>query len=306
MYIFDAHCDVIWQLWEHQGNFENDKRLHVTLHNLKRANGKIQCFAIYIPDKVPMEQRFDIALEMIEIFYREVLEKHPEMKLILTKSDIKTLKENEIGAILTLEGCDAIGTNIVRLHTLYRLGIRSIGLTWNYSNFVADGILETRGAGLTGFGKEVVKTLDEYHLWTDVSHLSERGFWDVIALAKHPIASHSNAYTIRQHRRNLKDEQIKALIERDGMIGITFYPAFIKDTSSVQIIDILRHIDHICSLGGEANIGFGSDFDGIHETVEQLRSYADYENLINELLKYYKQEQVERFLFANFLNHISF
>lgn len=308
MNIFDAHCDVIWKLWEKkcQVSFKNDNNLHVTLHKLKQANAKIQCFAIYVPEKVPMEQRFDTVLEMIEIFYREILDKHPEMKLITTKHDSQILKDGEIGALLSLEGCDAIGTNIARLRILHRLGVRSVGLTWNYSNPVADGVLESRGAGLSNFGKKVVKTLNEYHLWTDVSHLSEKGFWDVMDLAHHPIASHSNALSLHHHPRNLTDEQIKALVLKDGMIGITFYPPFITDTKPAQITHILRHVDYVCSLGGEKSIGFGSDFDGIDETVEQLDSYADYQNLVNELLKYYKEEQVKGFLFSNFLDHISF
>lgn len=101
--------------------------------------------------------------------------------------------------MLTLEGCEAIGESLTQLRTLLRLGVRSVGLTWNDANMVADGALEQRGGGLTRFGKEVVQLLNEQQCWTDVSHLSERAFWDVMELAHYPIASHSNAYTLCPH-----------------------------------------------------------------------------------------------------------
>ncbi|WP_028399057.1 dipeptidase [Ectobacillus panaciterrae] len=307
MKIFDAHCDVLWQLWRaKQKRFANDSSLHITLEGLKKSNGKIQCFAIYIPEHVPHEHRFHAALEMVEIFYKEIVDKHSEVKLVLTKQDAQRLQEGEIGALLTLEGCDAIGQSITRLDTLHRLGVRSVGLTWNYSNAVADGVLEPRGAGLSSFGIKVVERLNEHSLWTDVSHLSEKGFWDVMEHAEHPIASHSNCHVLREHPRNLKNEQIQALLEKDGMIGITFVPSFVKEQMPVHIKDVLLHLEHICALGGENNVGFGSDFDGITETIVNLECYTHYENLINELQKHYKEEQVRKFLYSNFAEHISF
>ncbi|MFB9762339.1 dipeptidase [Ectobacillus funiculus] len=308
MVVFDAHCDVLWQIWQRKRRaaFNKDDSLHVTLEGLKKGKGKLQCFAVYVPEEVPHEQRFETALEMIHIFYEDILKQHPEMKLVSTRKDILTLQEEEIGALLTLEGCDAIGSSLTRLQTLYRLGVRSVGLTWNYANAVADGALETRGAGLSDFGKQVVQQLNEYRLWTDVSHLSERGFWDVMQLAHFPIASHSNCYSLCPHPRNLKDEQIRALIARNGRIGITFVPMFLTEGGPAAITHILQHLEHICSLGGEHHVGFGSDFDGITETVHNLGRYAEYENLKNELVKHYTEEQVHSFLYGNFMRGVTF
>ncbi|MFD3445542.1 dipeptidase [Microbacteriaceae bacterium 4G12] len=308
MNIFDAHCDVLWQMWrqKQQISFADDSNLHITLQGLKQGKGKIQCFAIYVPEEVPHEARFDTALQMIHIFYDEIIAKYPEMKLILTKDDVNQLQDHEIGAILTLEGCEAIGHSLTRLTALYRLGVRSVGLTWNFSNAVADGALETRGAGLSLFGKDVVEELNKHRMWTDVSHLSERGFWDVMEQAHYPIASHSNVFALRPHPRNLKNEQIQALIQKDGMIGITFVTSFLKEEKPVYIDDVIRHLDYVCSLGGDKHVGFGSDFDGIVQTVVGLGRFEQYENLVNELLKRYKEEQVMDFLYRNFVNHIPF
>lgn len=307
MKVFDAHCDVLWQLWNAKGkkDFQNDPSLHITFEQLKKRTGSIQCFAIYVPETVPYEQRFEVALDMVDIFYKQVLSL-PGMKLIRTKKDIEQLESNEVGAILTLEGGEAIGKDMVKLRTLYRLGVRSMGLTWNHANLLADGALETRGAGLTTFGKKVVEELNSFRLWTDVSHLNERGFWDVMESAQYPIASHSNCYELCQHPRNLKDEQVQALIEKDGVIGVTFVPAFLANHGPVYMDDILRHVEHICLLGGERNIGFGSDFDGITETVIGVEAYRHYEYVINELSKRYSEGHVQSFLYNNFINHIAF
>ncbi|MGG0237673.1 dipeptidase [Bacillus rhizoplanae] len=307
MKIFDAHCDVLWQLWMGKGkkSFQNDSSLHITYDQLKQNGGSVQCFAIYVPEEVPYGQRFAVALEMTNIFHEQILAL-PNIKWIRTKEDIQQLGKDEIGALLTLEGCDAIGNELEKLKTLYNLGVRSVGLTWNYANLVADGALESRGGGLTLFGKKAVDELNRYKVWTDVSHLSEKGFWDVIELANHLIASHSNSYELCQHPRNLTNEQIKALIRKDGMIGITFVPMFLAANKSVCMDDILRHVEHVCMLGGEKNVGFGSDFDGITETVVHIERYEHYEYVINELLKRYKEEQVHNFTYRNFIHHISF
>ncbi|AKR10667.1 diguanylate cyclase [Bacillus sp. L_1B0_8] len=307
MKIFDAHCDVLFQLWSAQGkkDFKNDPQLHITFEQLKKRKGSIQCFAIYVPETVLYEKRFEVALQMVDIFYNEILSL-PGVKFIQTKDDINMLKQDEIGALLTLEGCEAIGKDAMKLRLFYRLGVRSFGLTWNYANLLADGALETRGAGLTTFGKHIVQELNMLHLWTDVSHLNERSFWDVIEIAKNPIASHSNCYKFCQHPRNLNDEQIRALIKKNSVIGVTFVPQFLTSERQANITDIVRHIEYICSLGGEKNIGFGSDFDGILETVVDLTAYREYENVVNELYKHYDASMVERFLYDNFVEHISF
>lgn len=307
MKIFDAHCDVLFQLWSAQGkrNFKNDPQLHITFEQLKERKGSVQCFAVYVPETVAYEKRFEAALQMIDIFYNEILSL-PGVRFIRTKEDINRLKQDEVGALLTLEGCEAIGKESMKLRLFYRLGVRSFGLTWNYANLLADGALETRGAGLTTFGRQVVHELNTLRLWTDLSHLNERSFWDVIEIANNPIASHSNCYKLCEHPRNLNDEQIKALIKRNSIIGVTFVPQFLTSERQANITDIIKHIEYICSLGGENNIGFGSDFDGIVDTVVNVSAYGDYENVMNELYKYYAASTVERFLYDNFVEHMSF
>lgn len=302
MKIFDAHCDVLYKMFlDSTIGFHISNKLHVTLDGLENAGSKIQCFAIYIPKEVHPELSFHAALYMIELFFERIIRSHTKMKLITSQRDIQNLKNDEIGAILTLEGCDAIGRDLLKLKTLLRLGVSSVGLTWNYSNSVADGVLEERGAGLSKFGKEVINLLNETKTWIDVSHLSEKGFWDVVEWGDSLIATHSNCYALCPNPRNLKDEQIKALIDRNSVIGITLVPTFLSGINQATITDVLRHLEHVCILGGEKHVGFGSDFDGIEETVLGLESIKGYSLLINELCKYYNDIQVKGFLFENMM-----
>ncbi|WP_456275422.1 dipeptidase [Bacillus sp. AK128] len=305
MKIFDAHCDVLYKLWLNPTlQFQNSEDLHINFDRLETGSAGVQCMAIYIPEEVPYQERFEAALEMINILYEKILPIYPSIKLVRTKHDIQALRDDEIGIILTLEGCDAIGTSVSRLKTLFHLGVKSVGLTWNYSNAVADGILEPRGAGLSLFGKKVVEENNRFKVWTDVSHISLKGFWDVMELAEYPIASHSNSIKLCNHPRNLYDDQITALIKKDGMIGINFVPYFLTDKPVATIKDVLYHIDYFCSLGGEKNIGFGSDFDGISQTVSGLEHFGQYKQLVEELYKHYTSEQVSNFCYKNFFNHL--
>lgn len=300
MNIFDAHCDVLLKLWEDKSiEFKNSPALQANLAGMQEAGVKVQCFAIFVPTELEQDKLFGAAEEMANIFHKKVVGENENIVHVKTRDDIAWLKENEMGAMLTLEGCDCIGSDIDKLKTLLGYGISSVGLTWNWANAVADGAKETRGRGLTPFGREVVALLNETKTWCDVSHLSERGFWDVIELADYPMASHSNSHTLCRHPRNLKDDQIRALIRRDSVMGLTFVPYFLNEAGDAGIDDVLRHLDHVCSLGAEDHVGFGSDFDGIEKTVERLGSSREYSNLVNELQKHYSEIQVGNFLFKN-------
>lgn len=305
MQIIDTHCDVLLKLWEKNSrSFKNSPELDANLEKLQKGNVKVQLFAIFIEPETPSDEKYQLALEQIDIFHQEVIAKNEQMKKIEKWSDLDNLKENEIGAVLTLEGADAFGNDLNKLKNLYQLGVKSLGLTWNNSNLVADGVGESRGAGLSDFGKEVVKLNNENKVLTDVSHLSVKGYWDVMELAKYPIATHSNSITLCNHRRNLSDEQAKAMFKNNGLIGIVFTPPFVTETEKASITDVIRHIEHFCSLGGENHICLGSDFDGISHFVDGLEDASKYQHLIEELQKYYSESQIARFAHQNFLNFI--
>ncbi len=307
MNIIDLHCDVLWKLWESKGKicFSDSPKLDANKERLNKGNVKVQCFAVFIPPELKTTEQFQAALEQINYFYTEILEANHDMIQIKSWKDVLKLKPGQTGAVLTLEGIDCIGNDIQKLSILKHMGVLSVGLTWNYGNLAADGAQEPRGAGLTEYGKKVVLYNNDNSLLTDVSHLSERAFWDVIDLAHFPIASHSNAKSICDHPRNLTDKQAEALFEKNGMIHVVFYPEFTDEKDVVTVSDLIRHIDHFSALGGVSHIGFGSDFDGIDKHISGLENASKYPNLINELLKYYSEEQVRGFAGQNFLETLS-
>ncbi len=189
--------------------------------------------------------------------------------------------------------------------SLHRLGIRAAGLTWNHANWAADGAMEPRGGGLTIKGRRFVEECENLDILLDVSHLSERAFWEVAELSQRPvIASHSNARAICDHPSNLTDAQIEKLIAKQGLIGVTFVPWFVSNAEVVVIDDLLRHIEHICELGGESHIMLGSDFDGIDRYIEGLTHPGELISLQEALLKRYSERQTEQFMSGNALRFL--
>ena len=305
MKLIDLHCDALLKLSEGKGtlSFADAKDLQTNKARLHKGQVKVQCFAIFIEPDIPSDQKFLVALEQIDYFYKEVLGKNPDMIHIKEWSDFERITIGQIGAMLTLEGVDAIGNDLTKLHILYHLGVRSVGLTWNNANLAADGAGEPRGGGLTLFGKEIVKFNNKHQILTDISHLSDKGIWEVIQLAKFPIASHSNSRTLCNHPRNVTDEQATAMFNRNAMIHVVYNPPFVKEYGEVTINDLVKHFDHFCSLGGVKHIGLGSDFDGISTFIKNLEDASKTQNLINELLKHFKEDEVRGFAYQNFLDH---
>ncbi len=237
MNIIDLHCDVLARMHKAKGKitFKDSTDLDVTYEKLKQGGVLIQAFAIFISPSIKSDQKFQAALDQIHYFYTEVIGKNTNMKALKSWDDFDRLEKGQIGAFLTLEGVDCIGNDMQKLSILRELGVLSIGLTWNNANLAADGVEEERGAGLTAFGKEVIQFCNENSILSDVSHLSEKAFWDVLDLAHFPIASHSNSKTICDHPRNLTDEQATHLFKKNGLIHVIYNPPFVTERGSASI-----------------------------------------------------------------------
>ncbi len=311
MKIIDTHCDALLKLQRDRRNFRgfmdetaplsfrDSEEIDANLKRLKAGDVKVQFFAIFISPRVPDNEKWQHALEQVDLFYEEVLACENVVHIKDLK-EIADLEDHEIGAVLTLEGSDAFGNDLMKLRTLIRLGVLSLGLVWNNANLVADGVGEERGAGLTKFGHEVIELCNENDILIDVSHLNVPGFEDIIEKADRVFASHSNAKGVFDHPRNLTDGQIEQIIERNGMINIVFCPPFIGE-GDMRIEDLFPHIDRIISLGGSDHIGIGSDFDGITTYVEGLRHPGEYPNLVEALHKKYGAEFTGKITHRNFI-----
>lgn len=235
MRFFDLHCDTPFLCFEKNIDF-NDFRLAVTPDKADFLTDWRQCFAIFVADDT--ENPYD--------YYSAVLKNF--------KRQIENLKKPKI--YYTLEGASLIDS-AEKVFKIKKDGIRAVTLTWNGENKIAGGVGSEKG--LTAFGKKIIDQFNKNKICCDLSHLNKRSFFDVTLCAEYPFASHSNCDFICKNPRNLTDGQIKLIAERDGVIGLCFYPEFLKgDVFS----SIYKNIYHLLSMGLENNISIGSDFDG--------------------------------------------
>ncbi len=281
--IADAHCDTLMLLVGERPKGSSLKdRLpgHLDLDRLLAAGVGLQFFALFTEPSHGSEQNLRRILEMIAQFHRSVAVSEGRLYPVLTAADVAP-QEGRVGGLLAVEGMSSIGGSVEILEVMHRLGVRSAMLTWNERNSLADGALDQQsGGGLSHEGKRIVAAMQRLHMALDVSHLGERGFWDLLDSSEGPVlASHSNVRALRDHARNLTDEQIKALAARGGVIGMNFYTQFLVDTETATLGNLMQHIRHIADLVGAQHVGLGSDFDGISAAPERLQSVEDYPNL---------------------------
>lgn len=285
--IIDMHCDSVLEAF--QGNRQLTDRAqigHFDFPRMQSAGVKIQFFALF-PDITALLSPLKQVLILGDYFW-EQYEKSQKMMQIITspQSLLQVLDSEKSGALLTVEGGEALEGELRLLRVLYRMGVRSLCLTWNNRNEIADGVGEMQtGGGLTLFGREVVREMNKIGMIIDVSHLAENGFWDVLELSQTPvIASHSNSQAVWDHPRNLTDEQIKGIAQNKGVIGLNFVADFLGERGC-GLEQLWRHIDHICDLVGDDYLGFGSDFDGTDDLLAGIDDVTIYPELISYLKK---------------------
>jgi len=208
------------------------------------------------------------ALDAFGWFNEEVTANADDLCIARKASDILEAKASgKLAAILVIENSEAVERSLNILRSLYLLGVRSIGLTHNLNTWASTGNdEEDMGGGLTRFGMALVKEMNRLGMLVDVSHISERGFWDVLEISDSPvIASHSNCKTLCRHSRNLSNEQLKALSVNGGVVGITFVPGFLTIDGWQKmppLAQLLNHIAYAIDIAGIDHVGIGSDFDG--------------------------------------------
>jgi len=306
MIIIDAHCDTALSLQEGGGNlYENS--YHLDLKRLLSSGKRVQFFAAFADPREYRNRELVKVLSVIDTLYSEAEAHRDKIKVCLSSKDVKdALDEGKVAAILSVEGGEALNGELSVLRQLYRLGVRSMLLTWNYRNMLADGAEEPDGAGLTEFGRQVVLEMERLGMIVDVSHLCEASFFDVMGIAKAPvIASHSNSKAVCDNPRNLSDPQLFAIKKNGGVIGLNFYPYFLNNTEKASIDDVINHIEHICSVTGEDHVGIGADFDGIECVAEGIEGPDKFINLFERLAQLnYPERLIRKLAGLNFLRVI--
>lgn len=295
--LIDTHSDTIEKAYDQNLSLYNNN-LQVDLAKCNYSE-YTQFFASFI-DPLYKGREYERAMDLIGKLKKEIEES--DGKIAFCRS-YKDYLENtgKIRAFLSLEGGEPI-KDLGALKSLYDEGVRLIALTWNNSNHIAGGVSDQDvRIGLTDFGKEVLKDMNRLGVIPDVSHLNERSFWDVLEYSDKPvIASHSNSRKICNHPRNLTDRQFLAIKKKGGFVGINLYPPFLTESGRAGVSDIISHIEHFLSLGGENNIGIGADMDGVDYLPEGILGFWDIYKVFDEMLRLgYSKDLVKRISYTN-------
>jgi membrane dipeptidase len=301
MPVFDGHNDVLLRLMRgkiqpEQAFLEGDNIGHLDWPRMKEGGFVGGFFAVYVPsdsvgvdvDALMTQSRYDVplpatlalapsqqvTLHMASLLIRIERASKGEVKICRTAADIRQCIDNgRLAAILHIEGAEGIDPDLHMLDVLYESGLRSIGPVWSRPNIFGHGVpfrypsTPDTGPGLTDRGLELVRACNRLKIMIDLSHLNEKGFWDVARLSDAPlVATHSNAWEICQHSRNLTDKQLAAIRESRGMVGVNFATSFIRPdgqrNDDTPLEEMIRHMDHLIAHVGVDGVGLGSDFDG--------------------------------------------
>jgi membrane dipeptidase len=260
--VADSHNDLL-MLCAHRDPAEQAGYFRdVWLPQLRAGGVNVQVLPVFIDDEFRPEGALRQTLRMIETAWR-VAEACPDaIRLCRTGDDIHAaLADDTIAAVLALEGCEAVGTDVGLFDTLYRLGVRMASFTHLGRTMLADGSAEdATGGRLTSAGVAAVAACEALGIVLDVSHLGAAGTDHLLELATRPVvASHSSAFAVRPHHRNLTDDRLRAIAEGGGVIGINLLAMFI-DEDEHTVARAVDHIEHAVSVAGAAHVGLGPDF----------------------------------------------
>lgn len=306
--VFDGHNDTVLHLISDERGkgrsfFERSEVGHIDLPRAKEGGFAGGFFAMFVPNDaqnmeklkalaekdpalIPLPPALELdyaqqyAFKMMRKLFDVEKESEGQVKITRTVDEIETCIENDtLAMILHFEGAEAIDTNLDSLEVFYQAGLRSLGIVWSRPTAFGYGVpfrfpnSPDIGDGLTDAGKALVKGCNELGIMIDLSHLNEKGFWDVAKLSDAPlVATHSNVHAICATPRNLTDKQLDAIKESDGMVGLNFATAFLREDggkglsaderAKTPLTIMVKHIDYLVERIGIDRVGLGSDFDG--------------------------------------------
>lgn len=342
--VFDGHNDMLLRYvrGEEAGTYDFLKRTdkgHLDIERCEEAGFAGGFFAVFIPNprdpeaaspdwsqyrteaglRVPLpdplarDYSVDMAMAMIAHLYKIEAASEGRFKVVRNVDDLESCITNgTMAGILHFEGAEAIDEDLDALEVFYQAGLRSIGPVWSRGNAFAEGVpfafphSPDTGPGLTDAGKRLVKACNSKGIMIDLSHMNEKGFWDVAALSDAPlVATHSNVHNFCPSSRNLTDKQLDAIKASDGMVGLNFAVIFLREDGVNEAdtpIDVMvKHIDYLVERVGIDRVGFGSDFDGATVPAE-IKDVTGVQRLLEALLKTgYDDESLRKIAYQNWL-----
>jgi membrane dipeptidase len=271
---------------------------------MKEGGVDCQTFAIYTGRKEGQHDALLTAMQMIDVFYREIeANKDGIVQVSSVDEIIKAKKAGKCSGLLAIEGSEPLMGDLGVLRNFFKLGVRMVSFTWNWRTPFADGLSASRAnSKLTDLGVKAIEEMDRLGIILDTSHISDSCLWDIVDIKKTPfIASHSNSRSVCDHGRNLTDDMIRAIADHNGVTGMNFAPGFVaKDGATVE--KLVDHIDYIVKLVGPNHVGLGSDFDGIGKPPVGLEDASKMPNITRELVRRgYSDEDIKKILGGNHL-----
>lgn len=298
--VFDGHNDALLRLFEQPSDDPAAGFLHGTMPGhldlpkartgglvgglfavfcpspgaIDRAALRGAAYDLALPQELGIEAAQRLTIAQIALLQRLAVASDGAVALCRSAADISAANERgALAAVLHIEGAEAIDADLYFLDVLYAAGLRSLGPVWSRNNIFGQGVpfrfpgSPDTGPGLTDAGRRLVAACNRLGVLVDLSHITEKGFWDVARLSSAPlVATHSNVHAISPSPRNLTDDQLRAIRDSDGMVGLNFGTGFLRpdgrldpDTDPELMV---RHLDHLLGILGETRVGLGSDFDG--------------------------------------------
>jgi len=309
-FVIDLHNDVMEVISGSNFAYQLADR-HTTNHTdiPRYRDGGVdgQIFSIWVsPTTYSASTYFSTAMKFLDTLKAQANRNKNDMGLVVRADSVDSLsRQKKIAGIVVVEGGHCIEDKLDNLLTFYNAGVRVMTITWNNSTSWAVSAQDSRAdiAGLNDFGKQVIKSMDSLGMIIDISHVGRKTVDDILAASTNPIiASHSGAYTLRAHYRNLTDTQIRAIAQRGGVVGVVFYPPFLVSSGSARLENVLQHIDYIKNLVGVDYVALGSDFDSFESTPVGLENVTKFPAITQALLQRgYSRQDVRKILGENFM-----
>lgn len=298
MEVFDLHCDTLYKSMMNKLPLDA-QGYEFRLEDLYSSVHWKQCMAVWTPDDVSELPKEFQNKSLIKYFIASTEKLISECKrLNISFNDSKTDKS----LLLTLENSSILENDLSNIDILQKYSVKIATLTWNDHNCIGDGAMVDNPVGATKFGKSVIREYIRRNIAIDTSHTSDALFYDIASEnPKHILATHSNSRKICNHKRNLTDEQFCYIRDKGGIVGINLHKDFLKNDSKPTMNDVLNHIYHLLSLGGEDVVALGTDFDGA-DVTEVIPTSKYFYRLYNSLIENnFEKSIVDKIFYKNAL-----
>ena len=300
---FDAHCDTVYRCLEtgetsaldYGDSREEQCRYYAAAAHLRRNGGHIdlersrqfsrcaQFFALFHDAaEAPADGLWAQCRRMHDFFLREMVDNAVIVCHCRTGREVdEAAAAGKTAALLSIEGADLLDCDVHKVETVTHWGVRLLNPVWNRANVLSGTNAEDPERGLSAEGRDFIRALEEYGIYPDVPHLSDAGFWDLVHIARRPIvASHSNARAVCPHRRNLTDDQFRAIRDSGGVVGLNLYLHFVGKPTMDALV---AHVEHFLALDGEKTLCLGGDLDGCEALAAGMTGMQDVPKLYEAL-----------------------